>query len=202
MAREKTVKFSEEELEKLEEARDRIFGNDGVALGRTVDVLCDSEEKPHDELVDASVSEEDLIDDAPVITDQVVGVHHGNYDGRKRGVYPEGLDVNDFVGMMRRFVGKNIQYLQVVGDLNGHAVYRMINEGDTVSLNSMPWDEFIEKTVRVNPDAPGTPSDDPARTVVRTDFDTMRERRKEEIETGCTCLPPDEGCHECGGKSV
>lgn len=200
MARERTLKASEEELHKLEKARDRIFGIDGVALGRVIEVLCDSEEKPPDELVDCTVSERDFSNEKPVITDQVVGKHHENYDGRERGVYPEGLDVEDFIGMIRRFTGKNIQYLQVIGDLDGHAIYRMINQGESISLFSMPWDKFIEETARVNPDAPGTPSDDPARTVVRTDFDTMRERREEEIKTGCTCLPPDERCHECDGE--
>lgn len=195
MARERTVKMSDEEVESLKTARERIFGTDTVPLGQVVDTLCgdsDVSEEPPEQGPQPSAE----------VTNMVIGHYHENDDGRIRGVYPEGLDPSDFVGMVRRFVGKNIQYIQVVGNLDGHAVYRMINEKNNYTLHSMPWDAFIEKTARVNPDAPGTPDDDPARTVVRTDFDTMRQRRNEKVETGCTCLPDNvEACEKCGGKS-
>jgi len=198
MAREKTVKLSDKEVESLKQARERIFGTDTVPLGRVVDAICGGNDAPLP--ANESLTESRRTDDH-TLTNMVAGVYHENHDGRIRGVYPKGLEVDDFVGMVRRFTGKNIQYLQVVGDLHGHAVYRMINEGDDNILNVMPWDKFIEETTRVNPDAPGTPSDDPARTVVRTDFDTMRQRRNEQIQTGCTCLPNEnEACDRCGGK--
>lgn len=194
MARERTVKMSDEEVESLKTARERIFGTDSVPLGQVVDTICsgeDTSENPPEQGPQPSAE----------VTDMVVGHHHENNDARIRGVYPEGLDPSDFVGMVRRFVGKNIQYIQVVGDLEGHAVYQMINEGNNYTLHSMPWDKFIEKTARVNPDAPGTPDDDPARTILREDFVTMRKRREQEVETGCTCLPGgQEACDKCGGK--
>lgn len=198
MAREKTVKMSDEEVESLKQARERIFGTDTVPLGQVVDTICGDSDMP---LSANETPAESRRTDDHTLTNMVAGVYHENHDGRIRGVYPKGLDVDDFVGMVRRFTGKNIQYLQVVGDLHGHAVYRMINEGDNNTLNVMPWDKFIEETSRVNPDAPGAPSDDPARTVVRTDFDTMRRRKDEQIRTGCTCLPNEnEACDGCGGK--
>jgi len=210
MAREHTVKVSDEELDGIRQARERIYGTDSVALGKVIDALRKDDETVEGELVDASVDEDDITEirtvdtDECVLTNTIVGEYHKNYDGRKRGIYPRGLDPDDFIGMMRRFTGKNIQYLRVMGDLSGHAVYETINEGESgygASLNSMPWDEFIEKTARVNPDAPNTPDDDPARTVVRTDFDRMRARRDEEIRTGCTCLPEEEeACENCGGN--
>lgn len=200
MARDNFVRLSDEELSALETARDRIYGTGDVAIGKVVDSLCGNGGASSEELLDADESGVNLTEDR-VVTDTVVGTWNANYDGRRRGVYPEGLNPQDFVGMIRRFVGKNIQYLQVVGDLNGHAVYRMINEGDTVKLHAKPWDEFIDETARVNPDAPGTPDDDPARTVVRQDFDQLRERRNQEVLTGCTCLPDGgEACEQCGGK--
>jgi len=198
MAREKTVKMSNEEVESLKQARGRIFGTDAVPLGQVVDTICGDSDTP---VPDGEPSSEPRETDGHTLTNMVAGVYHENHDGRIRGVYPKGLDVDDFVGMLRRFTGKNIQYLQVVGDLHGHAVYRMLNEGDDNALNVMPWDKFIEETSRVNPDALGTPDDDPARSVVRTNFDTMRARRDELLRTGCTCLPDEnEGCDECGGK--
>lgn len=160
-----------------------------------------TEEHSSDDEIKESPAKRMVLEDRPRVTDTLAGTRNENYDGVERGAYPEGLDPGEFVGTLRRFVGKHIQYLQVVGDLDGHAVYRMLNEGGPEhKLHARPWDRFIEETARVNPDAPGTPDDDPARTVVRTDFDTMRRRRETEIETGCTCLE-NEACDDCCGET-
>lgn len=139
-------------------------------------------------------------DDRPTVTGTLVGARNENHDGVVRGCYPEGLDPADFAGTLRRFVGKTVQYIYVVGDLNGHAIYRTLNEGKPDhKLHALPWDRFIEETAQVLPGVV-EPPEDPARRVIRTDFDTLRARREQEIETGCTCLP-GEGCDHCGGKA-
>lgn len=133
------------------------------------------------------------------VTDTLFGTRNENHDGVRRGAYPKGLDPAEFVGTLRRFVGQNLRYIQVVGDLDGHAVYRVLNEEDRSGVYAKPWDEFIERTAHYMPDAPGPVQDDPARSVVRTDFETLRRRREQEVETGCSCLP-GEACDHCGGK--
>lgn len=134
-------------------------------------------------LADAPKATAPWEEDGHSLTDFVVGPYHENHDGRRRGCYPAGMDPGDFVGQLRRFGAKTVQYLLVVGDLNGHAVYRMLNEGDGPALYSMPWDEFVDRTALVRPDAAGLrDQDDPARTVVRTDFGTLRSDRAAEVE--------------------
>lgn len=141
-------------------------------------------------------------EDGATLTDLVIGVHHENFDDRKRGVYPDGLDPDDYVDTLRKFGARTTQYLLVIGDLRGHAIYQMLNEDKPGAVQTMPWDEFIDRTALVRPDAAELRDQrDPAASVVRTDFDTLRARREQEVLTGCSCLPDEaEACHHCGGK--
>lgn len=64
------------------------------------------------------------------------------------GEYPADGEVEHYIGTVREFEeGMPGGYIEVVTDLQGHAVYRLVKIDYGISkVSALPWTEFLEKT--------------------------------------------------------